>query len=81
MSLISDIVEVRQFFRELRFVLTLLEDVLLFIPTPGLINLSKVLNDKCACFYAFWSLAKNAKAFRMHPKMSLYVPFYHLNAR
>jgi hypothetical protein len=46
MAFINDIVELRELLRKHRFILTLFEHILLFIPVPRGVNLSKILNDE-----------------------------------
>jgi hypothetical protein len=43
MPFISDIIEIREFFREMRLILPLFENILLLIPAPRLIDLPEIL--------------------------------------
>jgi hypothetical protein len=53
MSFIGNVIEVRQLFGKSPFVLALLEHILLFIPVPWLVYLSKVFYYKRACLDDF----------------------------
>ena len=52
MSLIGNVVEIWKLFRQLGLILTLFEDILLFVPAPRLIDFSEVLNNQSTCFDA-----------------------------
>jgi len=45
MSFIGNIVEIWKFFRQLGLILSLFKDILLLIPAPWLVDLSKIFND------------------------------------
>lgn len=79
MPLICDIVEIGKFFWQLWLILTLLEDILFLIPTPRLVYLSIVFNNKSTCFDTFRSFAEYTQSLGMNSKVSLYVSFEHLN--
>lgn len=80
-SLIGNVVEIWKLSGQLGLILTLFENILLFVPTPWLIDFSEVLNNQGACFNAFWSTAKDSEAFRVHSEMSLYFVLAHVNSR
>jgi len=61
----GDIVKVRQIFWELAFDLSLLQDILPFVPVPGLVNFPKVFYNQRIFFDTLRPLAKNSKAFWM----------------
>lgn len=69
MSLIGDIIEIRQILAQIALVLALLQYVLPLVPVPGLVDLTEVLNDQIVALDALFSLTENSKTFRMHPKV------------
>jgi hypothetical protein len=81
MSLIGNVVEIWKLFRQLGLILTLFEDILLFVPAPWLIDFSEVLNNQSTCFNALWPSTKDSEAFRVHSEMCLYFVFAHGNSR
>jgi hypothetical protein len=53
----------------------LLEDVLLLVPEPLWVDLSKVLDKQAVFLDAFLNVAEDAKAFRVNAKMRIVLPF------
>ena len=63
MAFVDYIIKFRQLFRELILVLPLLQDILLFIPVPLVVDLTKVFNNKAVLPDALNTSIKNAQAF------------------
>ena len=80
MSFISDVVEVRQLLRENSLILTLLQNVLLFVPEPRLINLAEVLNDQVFFTNASFSFTEDPKTFRMNSKVEITLAYDFLDS-
>lgn len=74
MSLICYVVEVRQILGERPFILTLLQDVLSFVPVPSLVYLTKVLHYQGVRLDSILALAENTKAFRVNTEMRVDFP-------
>lgn len=66
---VVDVVEFGQFFGEDAFVLALLQHILLLIPQPRRINLSKILHNQS--FLTNIPLTKDSQSLRMHSKMRI----------
>mmetsp|Transcript_31136 Transcript_31136/g.30590 ORF Transcript_31136/g.30590 Transcript_31136/m.30590 type:complete len:218 (-) Transcript_31136:1734-2387(-) len=71
--LIGYIVEFRELFREDLLVLALLQHILLLIPIPWRINLSKVLNDQIVCLDSFFAFAEDSQSFGMDSEVRIYL--------
>lgn len=63
MTLIRNVVEVRQIFAEIALILSLLQDVLTFVPIPSLVYFAEILNNQLVRLDSFLLLAKDAQAF------------------
>lgn len=68
-TLKSDVVEVRQVFRQFLAILALLDHVLLLVPVPRTVDLAEVLDDKSVARQAFLAVAEDADTLRVHLKV------------
>jgi len=74
-SLISDVVEVRQIFGKASFVLSLFQDVLAFVPIPRLVNFSKILHYQGVTLDTVWSVAEDSETFRVDSEVGVNLVF------
>jgi len=81
MPFISDIVEIRELLRQMRLILPLFEDILLFIPAPRLIYLPEILYNQRACFNAFLPLAEYSNTFGVYSEVPFVLFLAHLYSR
>jgi hypothetical protein len=69
MPFISNIVKIRQVFAQITFVLSLLQDILSFVPVPCLVNFAKILNDQVVNLNPALAITENTKTFRMYSEV------------
>ena len=79
-SLVCDVVEVWQVLWKIRFLLALLEHVLLLVPEPLRVDLAKVLYKQGVPSDALFSIAEDAKTFWMDSKVWVILAFCCLNS-
>lgn len=70
MSFKCYVIEVREILWQLLTILTLLYNVLLFIPMPWTVYLTKIFNDKRIAVYAFLAIAEYSNTLSVHLKMN-----------
>jgi len=75
MALVDDIIKLRQLFGELVFVLSLLKDILLFIPVPLVVDLTKVFYNEAVLPDALNAPIENAQAFRVDSEVGVILRF------
>jgi hypothetical protein len=62
MPFIGNVIEIWKVLRKLTLVLSLLENILFFIPIPWLVNLSKIFNYKIASLKPLFSATKDSNS-------------------
>lgn len=79
MPFVSDVIEIWKIFWQTTFCLALLKNVLLFVPKPLRIDLSKVFNKQAVFANAFFNVAKDAQAFWVDAEVGIVLPFQTLD--